>query len=107
MIHSRLFKLLSPVLLFIIIASFKGNGQENVEEFKEWDHLKNEVPEWLKDAKFGIYFHWGVYSVPAYNSEWYSRSMYVPGTDVNKHQLANHGSLKSFGYKDFIPMFKS
>lgn len=30
------------------------------------------IPEWFKDAKFGIFIHWGVYSVPAYGSEWYS-----------------------------------
>jgi alpha-L-fucosidase len=37
-----------------------------------------QVPNWFRDAKFGIYFHWGVYSVPAYKTEWYSHYMYVP-----------------------------
>ena len=42
----------------------------------DWDSLvKYEVPEWYKDAKFGIFIHWGIYSVPAFGSEWYSRNM--------------------------------
>jgi alpha-L-fucosidase len=68
----------------------------------EWD-----VPQWYKDAKFGIFIHWGVYSVPAFGSEWYPRQMYRLGTEENKHQLATYGSLTSFGYKDFIPMFNA
>ena len=40
----------------------------------------NPVQEWFKDAKFGIYFHWGVYSVPAFGNEWYPRSMYIKGS---------------------------
>ena len=74
----------------------------------EWGSLeKYQVPEWYKDAKFGIFIHWGVYSVPAYGSEWYPREMYMEGSDVNKHQVATYGPLDKFGYKDFIPMFKA
>ena len=47
----------------------------------DWESLKNyEVPEWYKDAKFGIFIHWGAYSVPAFGSEWYPRMMYVEGS---------------------------
>src|ERR1700730_2549584 len=43
----------------------------------DWQSLqKYEVPDWYKDAKFGIFIHWGVYSVPAFGSEWYPRNMY-------------------------------
>ena len=43
-----------------------------------WESLeKYEIPAWYKDAKFGIFIHWGVYSVPAYMSEWYPRMMYI------------------------------
>ncbi len=67
-------------------------------------------PEWFKDAKFGIYFHWGVYSVPAYDNEWYPRWMYVPGRKdwggtVFEHHEKTFGSLSKFNYHDFIPMF--
>ena len=45
---------------------------------EDWDSLAahNESPEWFKNAKFGIYFHWGPYSVPAYGNEHYPRTMY-------------------------------
>jgi len=45
-----------------------------------WESLENyQVPEWYRDAKFGIFIHWGVYSVPAFGSEWYPRNMYIMG----------------------------
>ena len=41
-----------------------------------WESLRRyECPEWFRDAKFGIYAHWGPYAVPAYRSEWYSDYM--------------------------------
>jgi len=74
----------------------------------DWISLSRyEVPEWYKDAKFGIFIHWGVYSVPAFGSEWYPREMYLAGSEINKHQVAKYGPLTKFGYKDFIPMFKA
>ena len=74
----------------------------------DWESLKNyQVPQWYKDAKFGIFIHWGVYSVPAFGSEWYPRLMYIPGTPENQHELATYGPLDKFGYKDFIPRFKA
>ena len=43
--------------------------------FKDnWGSLAEyQVPQWYKEAKFGIFIHWGVYSVPAFGSEWYPR----------------------------------
>ncbi|RME94731.1 MAG: hypothetical protein D6766_05045, partial [Verrucomicrobia bacterium] len=42
-----------------------------------WESLAGyRVPEWYVDAKFGIFIHWGVYSVPAFGNEWYPREMY-------------------------------
>jgi alpha-L-fucosidase len=74
----------------------------------DWQSLAAyEVPEWYKNAKFGIFIHWGVYSVPAFGSEWYPREMYIEGSEVNKHHVATYGPLTKFGYKDFIPMFKA
>lgn len=74
----------------------------------DWHSLeKYEVPDWYKDAKFGIFVHWGVYSVPAFGSEWYPRDMYREGSEENKHHIATYGPLSKFGYKDFIPMFKA
>jgi alpha-L-fucosidase len=63
--------------------------------------------EWYKNAKFGIFIHWGVYSVPAFGSEWYPRMMYLEGTPVYDHHVKTYGPQKDFGYADFIPMFKA
>ena len=74
----------------------------------DWQSLqKYEVPDWYKDAKFGIFIHWGVYSVPAFGSEWYPRNMYRHGSDEYKHHLSTYGPPAKFGYKDFIPMFRA
>ncbi len=74
----------------------------------DWESLqKYEVPEWYKDAKFGIFIHWGIYSVPAFGNEWYPRNMYVPGSPEYQHHIATYGTQDKFGYKDFIPMFKA
>src|SRR4051812_28218073 len=55
----------------------------------DFESLQNyKVPDWYKDAKFGIFIHWGVYSVPAFGSEWYPRMMYVPGSEEYKHHIA-------------------
>lgn len=74
----------------------------------DWESLqKYEVPEWYKDAKFGIFIHWGLYSVPAFANEWYPRNMYREGSEEYKHHVATYGPPDKFGYKDFIPMFKA
>jgi alpha-L-fucosidase len=74
----------------------------------EWQSLANyQVPDWYKDAKFGIFIHWGLYAVPAFGSEQYPRAMYTEGSKVYKHHLETYGPLNKFGYKDFIPMFKA
>ncbi len=74
-----------------------------------WNSLRNiPTPRWLRNGKFGIYTHWGVYSVPAFgdNGTWYAHNMYTkPDSPERKHQEATYGPLNKFGYKDFIPMF--
>lgn len=71
-----------------------------------WDSLNEyQIPAWYKDLKFGIFIHWGVYSVPAFGSEWYSRNMYIQGSPEYEHHIKTYGKHKDFGYKDFIPMF--
>lgn len=73
-----------------------------------WQSLSNhKTPEWYYRDKLGIFIHWGIYSVPAYGSEWYSRAMYEKGTHEFEHHRKTYGEQKIFGYKDFIPMFKA
>lgn len=73
-----------------------------------WKSLLNyKIPQWYENAKFGIFIHWGVYSVPAFGNEWYPRNMYQQGTPEFKHHIKTYGSQNRFGYKDFIPMFKA
>lgn len=78
----------------------------------EWESLKkhNAVPEWFADAKLGVYFHWGIYSVPASGGEWYPRWMYVPdregwGSEIYKKHRETYG--ENFDYHDFIPKWKA
>ncbi|MFA9375893.1 MAG: alpha-L-fucosidase [Lachnotalea sp.] len=71
-----------------------------------WDSLMEfEVPNWFKKAKFGIFIHWGLYSVPANSNEWYSRNMYIEGMPAFEHHVKKYGAQKDFGYQNFIPMF--
>ena len=74
-----------------------------------WESMTNHnaTAAWFKDAKFGIYAHWGVLSVPAYANDWYARLMHVEGSDENKHHVATYGKPSVFGYHDFVPMFKA
>ena len=76
-----------------------------------WESLQAyECPEWFMDAKFGIYTHWGAYSVPAWENEWYPRLMYSPndknrGSRFYNYHREHWGDPSEFGYKDFIPLF--
>jgi alpha-L-fucosidase len=66
----------------------------------DWSHVMHDCPDWFRDAKFGIFFHWGPYSVPEYDSEWYSRNMYTKGHAANIYHEKTYGKLSDFGYKD-------
>lgn len=86
------------------INEVNANGR-----YKEsWQSLAgHKTPDWYRRGKFGIFIHWGVYSVPAFGNEWYPRMMYTPGSRENEHQVSVYGPLNRFGYKDFIPMFRA
>lgn len=79
----------------------KGPYQDSWESLSAY-----RVPEWYQKAKFGIFIHWGAYSVPAFGSEWYPRNMYVKDSPEYKHHIETYGKHTEFGYKDFIPLFK-
>lgn len=71
---------------------------------RDWSKLRRSTPDWFRDAKFGLFFHWGPYSVPAYKNEWYSRNMYAKKNKINKYHIETYGPVSTFGYKDFYPM---
>jgi len=118
---------LIPIFLLIFISchSRKQHGEElvNASYEPDWESLsRHETPQWYKDAVLGIYFHWGVYSVPAFGC-WGGRNMYQPEgglsedwAHVDTKQYKNtydyvkqvYGTPGTeFGYRDFIHMFKA
>ncbi|NIJ45917.1 alpha-L-fucosidase [Wenyingzhuangia heitensis] len=87
-----------------------SNAQENFKP--NWQSLNkhNPAPDWFSDAKLGVYFHWGVYNVPANGNEWYGRFMYDKnrrknwGKDIYDYHTKTYGREKQ--YHDFIPEWK-
>ncbi len=105
---------LKILLLLLVVAGCTNAGKKATEEkpsrYEEtWESLAshNEQPEWFQDAKLGIYFHWGVYSVPAFGNEWYPRNMHFEGSNEYRHHVGKYGTPAEFGYHDFVPMFKA
>ncbi len=116
-------KLLPASILLLVALSLASTlGAQDSETFKPkgypevykptWESLykHGSAPEWLLDAKLGIYFHWGPYTVPAYKNEWYPRWMQHPnpkkwGKGIREHHTETYGPPSEFGYHHFIPMF--
>ena len=70
-----------------------------------WESLKNyTAPEWFRDAKFGIWAHWGPQCVEG-TGDWMARSMYQEGTREYKFHVENYGHPSEFGFKDILPLF--
>ncbi|MBX3435655.1 MAG: alpha-L-fucosidase [Pirellulales bacterium] len=70
-----------------------------------WESLDTHyrTPQWLSNGKFGIFIHFGLYSIPGVN-EWYQKYMYSHDA-IRAGHIARYGPLDSFGYKDFMPLF--
>jgi alpha-L-fucosidase len=98
---------MTKLTILIVGMAVAGNLMAKDTYTADWESLaKHEAaPEWLKDAKLGIYFHWGVYSVPAFNSEWYPHHMHIPDHKVHKYHLKTYGDPAEFGYHDFLSDF--
>ncbi|MFB6271741.1 MAG: alpha-L-fucosidase [Salinibacter sp.] len=96
--------LLSIALLILIPGC--SSSQEQDQPYKDtWDSLsKHSFPEWLHDAKFGIWTHWGPYAVPAYKHEWYPRRLFTK-KDFRRYHEKTYGPLEEVGYHDLIPKF--
>ena len=76
----------------------------------DWESLKaHQDPEWFRDAKFGIYTHWGPVTVGAEDGpaggQWYGHSMYDTNSPTFKYHQKKFGDQHTVGYKDLIPKF--
>ena len=67
---------------------------------------RHDYPEWFRDAKFGIWSHWGPQSVPMFG-DWYARNMYIQGTPQYEYHLRHYGHPSKFGYKDLCQLWKA
>ena len=95
--------ILASVVIGFCLNANAGKTKKSGADFKpyeeNWESLQRyETPEWFRDAKFGIFIHWGVYSVPAFGSEWYPRHMYMPDGRIDQ----NTGLIK-----DSVPRITS
>lgn len=105
-------------ILFILLICFAmcfPNGNKVFGQQKSypdtWEYLRSRpYPQWFKDAKLGIFIHWGVYSVPSYcgpesYSEWFLRGLHSGAQDRIEFMKKNYGA--DFEYEDFAPLFKA
>ena len=90
--------LIRSIFVSILLLSIGATLQAEEYFNPDWGSLSahNEVPEWFRDAKFGIYFHWGVYTVPAFGNEWYPRWMHFKGYKHKKIYDYHDFHLKNF-----------
>ena len=65
-----------------------------------------EAPAWFRDAKFGVWSHWGPQSVPMFG-DWYARNMYIEGTPQYEYHVRHYGHPSKFGYKDLCALWKA
>ncbi|TRX54859.1 alpha-L-fucosidase [Fulvivirga sp. M361] len=110
------------IVICVLVSCTSQKQQETTFKFEEnWESLKNyEIPQWMKDAKFGIFIHWGPNSVAELHTDWYPRWMYLDSGHVNHttgkkvndvphpasvYHKEKFGNPKDFGYKDLIPMW--
>ena len=95
---------IKPFVALIALAALAVRA----EDFKPtWDSLKTyQYPEWFRDAKFGIWAHWGPQSVPM-AGDWYARNMYREGSGQYKHHLEHFGHPSTNGYKEIIALWKA
>ena len=108
---------ISVLIILIIIFTHMGHTQTKYDA--NWPSLNNRpIPEWFQDAKFGIFIHWGLYSVPAWGptkdvgvyekyAEWYWYSLSIPERESHQQFMDFHNRTygKDFKYKDFVDRF--
>ena len=84
------------LILFLALSSGAMAAAQPYEP--TWESIdRRPTPAWFTEAKFGIFIHWGAYSVPAFDNEWYPRNMYVSNSTAFKHHVAAYGPQSQFG----------
>ncbi len=91
--------LLLTITATVTVAHGEDEFRPTIESLRQ-----HECPEWFRDAKFGIYLHWGAYSVVE-RGEWYARKLYEEGGEDYQYHLEHFGHPSEFGYHDFVPLF--
>ncbi len=109
--YNKFIKNLFAVAAGLLLANSNLHAQQlsiAAGPFKPTDtSLKQyQYPDWFRDAKFGIWAHWGPQAVPRHG-DWYARELYVDGNDDYKDHLARYGHPSQKGYKDIIPLWKA
>jgi len=96
------------LVLSISVSAHQGKAKAIDGKFKPTDEsLKQyQYPAWFRDAKFGIWSHWGPQAVPR-QGDWYARKMYEEGSADYKYHVVHYGHPSKFGYKDIIPLWKA
>lgn len=106
--------ILTGSVVFVILAAigYTSNATARSDETYEptWESLsKHKIPEWFRDAKFGIYTHWGPVTVGAEDGpggvQWYGRSMYMDSSPTFEYHLKKYGDQNKVGYKDMVKKF--
>src|SRR5713101_617241 len=106
-------KAILPVLALLPIVAFAAESQQTsaslpissgpfqptMESLTQY-----HCPEWFRDAKFGIWAHWGPQAVPM-DGDWYARRMYIRGEPQYKDHLEHYGHPSRQGYKDIMTSF--
>ena len=91
-------------------ASFLLNDEESILKGKfkpNWESLQQyQTPDWFRNAKFGIWAHWGPQCQPEFG-DWYAREMYMEGNAKYKYHLEKYGHPSQFGFKDVINEWKA
>ena len=100
---------------FLFLMAVSGSVMAQQKELP-WDELAEQYqcPEWFRDAKFGIWFHWGPQAVPEQGGGWYARHMYMQDVGRQKfgkmaypYHLQTYGHPSEFGFKDVINEWKA
>lgn len=105
-IKTGLIRIVLPLVIFVFMVSC--NRPKQIAPYEaNWDSLANynEEPDWFKDAKFGIYFHWGILCVPEFAHDWYPRMMHFEGSSEWNYHTRTYGSPREFGYHQLVPLF--